>query len=60
LTALLVPNEQYSPATREHIARTLRDIMGHDVHTTVQTLEAIPADPSRKIRSLVSKVKRSI
>jgi len=59
-TALLVPNAQYSEDTRERVERTLSRIMGHDVHTTVQTLEAIPADPSRKIRSLVSKVKRSI
>ena len=58
-TALLAPNEHYAPETSELLAGTLRRIMGDDIHIKVETLEAIPADPMGKIRSLVSKVKRS-
>ena len=58
ITAQVVPGKDFSQHTSKKIKETIGNIMGKDPSIEVEVLGVIPLDPSGKIRSLISKVKK--
>ena len=58
VTAQIVPDKGISLETSEKIKHTMTKIMGDDLEIQLEIVDAIPPDPSGKIRSIISKVKK--
>ncbi len=51
----IVEGTGFSPDTVEEIKKSLRKILGQDLHLDVQTVDEIPHDPSGKLRVVLSR-----
>jgi phenylacetate-CoA ligase len=56
----VVPNKDFTQETSRQIKETVQKLMGKDFNIEVAVVDAIPPDPSGKIRSTISKVKRQL
>lgn len=60
VTAQIVPDKHYSRETDEAFERIFKAILGEDARIRVETVTEVPCEPSGKVQSIVSKLKKEL